>query len=290
MQMTLKMTQTIEEEPAPRGGPPTEAPVPDRRPAILCADDDPEVLALLKEYLTHQGFDVLTATNGMEALFQVARRRPRAVILDLCMPRPGGLIAVDRIMTLHPDIPILLISGVPNVLELLAEAGVRVAGAFRKPLDLVEISGALARAGVTPPGAARDGASGRVPPSAPPWRRKRALVVDDEPEIREILAAYLGDRGYEVRKASSGREALGCLPEFRPDIVLLDIVMPGLSGVETLRRLKALPERATVIVVSGREDAETLRMTLAVGADDYVPKPVDFGYLDSVLELHAARG
>ena len=63
----------------------------DRVPTILCVDDEPEILEVLKEYLTAQGFHVVTATNGVEAMFQTQRCLPKAVILDLFMPRLGGL-------------------------------------------------------------------------------------------------------------------------------------------------------------------------------------------------------
>lgn len=258
----------------------------DHSTKVLCVDDDPEVLGVLSEYLTGQGFHVLTATNGVEALHQVARRTPRAVILDLFMLRPGGLVALDRIKRLDPRIPVILISGVPNVLEMVAEAGVDVAGVFRKPVDLAQLSEVLAQAGVaplsTPPGEVLDDVSPDVGPSS----RKRILVVDDEREFREVLTEYLQGKGFEVLEAHSGEEALTRIPEFHPHIVLLDIAMPGLSGVQTLRRIKALSLETCVVMVSGKEDAETLRLTLAMGAVDYVPKPVDFGYLDSVLDLH----
>jgi len=89
-----------------------------------------------------------------------------------------------------------------------------------------------------------------------------------------------------VLQAGGGEEAIRRIPEFRPHVVLLDIMMPGLSGVETLRRIKALPQETAVIMVSGIEDVETARQTLVLGAADYVTKPVDFQYLDSVLQVH----
>ncbi len=70
------------------------------------------------------------------------------------------------------------------------------------------------------------------------------------------------------------------------NIVLLDIAMPGLSGVEILRRIQAMHLGTSVIMVSGIEDVETARRTLAMGAVDYVAKPVDYRSLDSVLEMH----
>ncbi len=252
---------------------------------ILCVDDEPEILEILTEYLTRQGYLVVTATNGVEAMFQVQRSLPQAIILDLFMPRLGGLGALDRIRRLLPEIVPILVSGNPGALAMVTEAGINVAGAFEKPLDLVGILGALAQAGVLPPRKAP--AAAQAPAAKPaPSGRRRVLVVDDEPELRAMMAEYLQGKGFEVLQAGGGEEAIRRIPEFRPHVVLLDIMMPGLSGVETLRRIKALPQETAVIMVSGIEDVETARQTLVLGAADYVTKPVDFQYLDSVLQVH----
>ena len=252
---------------------------------ILCVDDEPEILEVLTEYFTRQGYQVVTATNGVEAMFQTQRCLPQAIILDLFMPRLGGLGALDRIRRLVPEIVPILISGNPGALEMVTEAGITVAGAFGKPLDLVGMLGALAQAGILPPRKAPVAAEAPVAKTAPSGRR-RVLVVDDEPELRAVLVEYLQGKGFEVLQAGGGEEALRRLGEFRPHIVLLDIMMPGLSGVETLRRIKTLQPGTAVIMVSAIEDQEAARQTLVLGAADYVAKPVDFQYLDSVLQVH----
>ena len=167
-------------------------------PTILCVDDDPEILEVLKEYLTGQGFHVVMAANGVEAMFQVQRCLPKAIILDLFMPRLGGLGALDRIRRLLPEIVPILISGHPGVLEMVTEAGINVAGAFEKPLDLVGILGALAQAGVFPPKKARVVATEAPPAKASASGRRRVVVVDDEPEFLAMLVEYLRGKGFEA--------------------------------------------------------------------------------------------
>jgi DNA-binding response OmpR family regulator len=258
----------------------------DRPPTILCVDDDPEILDILKEFFAREGFHVVTAANGVEAMFQVQRCLPKAIIIDLFMPRLGGLGALDRIRRLDPGIVIVLMSGVPAALEMINEARVEVAGVLAKPLNLDELLGTLARAGVTPIRADAGTTLHRPPQEAPRPARKRVLIVDDDPDIRAVFVEYLERKGFEVRQAGDGEEALRRIPEFRPHLILLDIAMPRLSGVETLRRIKASNDKTCVIMISGIEDVEIARQTLAIGASDYVPKPVDFPYLDSVLEVH----
>ncbi|HET7876835.1 MAG TPA: response regulator [Methylomirabilota bacterium] len=250
-------------------------------PTILCVDDDTEILELLKEYFTLQGFVVLTATNGVEAFLQVQRWRPRAVILDLFMPRLGGIGALQRIKALKPDIVVILMSGMSSALDLVTEAGLSVAGTFPKPLDLEKLSETLEQAGVAPPAPLAVG-------STKPARRARAriLVVDDELEFRKVLAEYLTDRGFDVLEADDGEEALAKVGEFQPHMVLLDVMMPGVGGLETLRRIKEARPGTCVIMVTAVEDLDAARGALAMGAADYVTKPFSFGFLDSVLEVH----
>lgn len=255
-----------------------------RTPTLLCVDDEPKIRELLKEHFTLQGFDVITAATGVEAFLQVVRWAPEAVILDVFMPRLGGLEALGRIKKLAPEVVVILISGVPNALELVAEAGLTVAGAFTKPVHFDRITEALARAGVKPP---------KKPSEAPAAAKRpvplRALVVDDEPEVREMLTDYLRENGFNAIGAWDGEEALRRIPEFRPHIILLDILLPGLSGVQTLRRIKALLEETCVVMISGHEDAETVERTLEMGAVDYLRKPVNFAQLDALLGIHPGK-
>lgn len=117
-------------------------------------------------------------------------------------------------------------------------------------------------------------------------RNLRILVVDDAPHVLEMLVEYLRGEGFEVLGVADGEEALRRLPQFRPHLVLLDLLLPGLSGLETLQRIRALRRETGVVVVSGTEDVEIARRAVALGAVEYVTKPIDFTYLDSVLEIH----
>ena len=256
----------------------------DSLPSILCVDDDVDILELLKEYFTEQGFVVLTATNGVEAFLQVKRWQPKAVILDLFMPRLGGIGALGRIKALNPDVVVILVSGMGNALELVTEAGLSVAGAFTKPLDLIQLSDTLARAGVVAP-AALVAAAGDPSRRTRPVRA-RVLVVDDELEFRKVLVEYLEDRGFDVMEAQDGEEGLDRVPDFRPHIVLMDVMMAGMGGIEALKRLKAVAPETCVIMVTAVEDIDSARGALALGASDYVTKPFSFQHLDSVLEVH----
>jgi len=109
---------------------------------------------------------------------------------------------------------------------------------------------------------------------------KTILIVDDEKDIRISLTGILEDEGYQVVTASSGMEALDKVREEQPDLVLLDIWMPGIDGLETLDRLKAAQPALTVIMISGHGTIETAVRATKLGAFDFIEKPLS---LDKVL-------
>jgi len=109
-------------------------------------------------------------------------------------------------------------------------------------------------------------------------KKTRILVVDDKPEVLGLLSEMLRVHGYEVWEASGGRQGLRLTREMRPDVLLLDVVMPDLSGIEVCRQIKADPllSDVFVVLVSGQATSSAERVSgLEAGADEYIAKPVD---------------
>jgi DNA-binding response OmpR family regulator len=113
----------------------------------------------------------------------------------------------------------------------------------------------------------------------------RILVVDDEEPVRKMLSAFLSDRGHTVETAAGGKAGLEVLRRGAVDLVLLDINMPDMNGIETLRRILAEDPRAAVIMISGAGDETLARRALEMGAFDYIEKPFDIDYLEKVVIL-----
>lgn len=108
----------------------------------------------------------------------------------------------------------------------------------------------------------------------------RLLVVDDEPNIRELLSASLRYAGFEVEIAADGREALALAESFRPDLLVLDVMMPGLDGFGVVRRMRQAGRHTPVLFLTARDAAEDKVSGLTLGGDDYVTKPFS---LDEVV-------
>ena len=113
--------------------------------------------------------------------------------------------------------------------------------------------------------------------------QKRVLVVDDEQKFCSILSQFLVNRGYEVNTASTRTDALAILEQFKPNIVLLDLVMPGLSGLELLKLVRERTFPPRVIMVTAREDEQAAQQAMRYGAEAYVCKPVNLDALERLI-------
>jgi CheY-like chemotaxis protein len=253
---------------------------------VLIADDDADVREVLVESFRDAGFDVLQAANGLEALLCVKRDRPDAVVLDLMMPRLGGVEALKRIHAFNPGIRALVVTGAIDS-ELHRQATLAgAAGVFAKPVSAATLVAALA--GPAPSPAPQPAAPTPAPAAPSGAPTNRVLVVDDNPEVRAMLEDVLTSLGYATRTAADGATAVRAVLTEAPDVVLLDVYMPGLSGVGALPTIVALAPNAKVIMISGAANEDVLKRSLAFGAHDYVTKPFEISSLSRALETALA--
>jgi len=119
--------------------------------------------------------------------------------------------------------------------------------------------------------------------------RGKILVVDDEVDVAEMLADYLTEQGYQVAMAHSGVEALAKMDQEQPLAVLLDIRMQGMDGVEVLRRIRSFNRQVGVLMISGNDDIDLAKQTIAMGAFDYTLKPLDFAFLSRAVDKMVAQ-
>jgi len=139
--------------------------------------------------------------------------------------------------------------------------------------------------------ARRDPAFGPDDPSSAsaPGPPAHVMVVDDEPSVVEVFQEFLSAQGYVLTVATSGEEAVRKLPELRPDIILTDLNLPGLSGLEVMRAAKSVDPEVCVVVVTGYASASTAIDALRQGAYDYVTKPFDLDDVSQIVERGLAN-
>ena len=119
----------------------------------------------------------------------------------------------------------------------------------------------------------------------------RILVVDDDPALLDTIREYLESPGnrYVVETATRGGEALKLVARARPHVVILDVEMPGMTGVEVLASLRALDPTIPVIMLTANTDSSVAAETLKLGAVSYAPKPLDVRYLDHLVATFATK-
>jgi DNA-binding response OmpR family regulator len=253
---------------------------------ILVIDDSITFRESVRQTLEDAGYTVQVAATGEEGLRTAAAQRPGAIIVDSVLPGIDGATVIRRLRLDAGlrSVPCLLLTGSENGdFELRAlEAG---ADAFvRKDEDTEVILARLA--------AVLRSASTSVPDdTASLHGPKRILAVDDSATYLAEVAAVLRDEGYDVVPARSGEEALELLAVQTMDCILLDLLMPGLSGRETCRRIKAVPivRDIPLIMVTAVEEPTALFEALEAGADDYIQKSSEFEVLKARVRAQLRR-
>ena len=243
---------------------------------ILVVDDEVRAREQFYDALTRKGHTVVTAGTGVQALEMLKAQRPQLVVLDLILPGLSGLETAHRIRAFDEDIPIVILKG-PGPSSVAPEelARLGIAEVVQKDQDLAGIVDRLIPHLVPhdKPGAANARALGLT---------GTMLVVDDDHKVQELLRAFFEAKGLRVVLASSGEEGLKALVH-RPVIVLLDVNMPGMDGVMALRKIKEQQPALPVVMISGGGEEVMARAALASGAYDYVQKPFNLEYLETVV-------
>ncbi len=113
--------------------------------------------------------------------------------------------------------------------------------------------------------------------------KARILVVDDEVDVCNLLGNFLGMRNYSVATALTVKDAIEAVKKERPALVLLDVKLPDASGLDALTAIKEIDPAIKVIMLTALDDNDTIEQSKLRGADDYISKPFNFGYLEGLI-------
>jgi DNA-binding response OmpR family regulator len=236
---------------------------------ILVIDDERMLCDLLQEMLRRHGHEVFTAYSGREGVALHKERRPHFTLLDLHLPDMNGIEVLKRIRESDPKAAVMILTGAASdKLERQAQE-LGVTDFLIKGLSPEVLMSAVTRA-VQPQAPSEVG-------SPPPATQNgdAILVVDDEPPIRDLLTKFLSSRGFHVHAAQDGPTALALAERERPKLIVLDIHMPGMNGVEVLRTLRKKKYAGGVLMLTGSEDRALLTEALCLDAVDILGKPID---------------
>lgn len=248
--------------------------IPAKKRLLLIEDED-VLLELLRERLVAAGYAVTVAQDGISGFALIKETRPDLVLLDMMLPGLSGFEILEQMQEagLLPGMPVLIISnsGQPIELERALQMGVRdylIKVNFDPHEVLARVENILRakHAGTAAAGGVH-GASARAD-------ARSALVVEDDVLLVGLLERRFLEEGYRVIKATDAAEARRALTEYLPDVILLDMVLPGMDGFAFLAELKkndayrAIP----VVIISNLGQREEIERGMASGAADYIVK------------------
>ena len=261
-----------------------DAPAPE---TVLVIDDSITFREALRQVLEEASYKVIVATTGEEGLRLAAQTRPMAILVDRMLPGIDGGAVIRRIRfdAALRHVPCLLLTSSDEreteiwALETGADAFVRkdedasiILAKFRAMLRSADRH-------------TREHASTTL------LTTKKILAVDDSETFLQTLADVLRAEGYDVAIARSGEEAIALLAIQTVDCILLDVMMPGIGGQETCRRLKASTNtrQIPIVMLTANEDRATMIQGLDMGADDFIAKSSDFSVLRARVSAQLRR-
>ncbi len=261
-----------EPEAASAGHERSAAPLPRARTnRVLVIDDDQTVRDLMRRVLSREGFDVVTAGDGAEGLALARELMPSVITLDVLMNQLDGWSVLQEIRAdpALANIPVIMLSIIDEKQKGFA---LGASAYLTKPVDRVRLAAALAPFKV----------KGATP---------RALVVEDEEAARELMRRLLVGEGWAVATAANGREALQRLESDRPNLILLDLLMPEMDGFAFLAKLRTLPEigATPVIVVTAADLSDEERRRLQGGVEHVLQKAA-YGQDELLAEIRSVVG
>lgn len=244
-------------------------------PGILLVSADVGLREQLYDLLARSGYAVTAAPSGEQAIDTLRHERPALILADAHLPPLNGMSLVEHIRTFDTRLPIILLNGNSPHIQTsmhLAKDAVAMQVSLPKPVD-----GAQLLKAIEPwlkPARARPG---------PRWPGT-VLIVEDEPKLQQLLREFLQLHGFTAEAVSSGEEALRYLDaQTPPSVILLDVKMPGMDGLLTLKKIKVQRPATTVIIMTAMEDEQAARDAFALGAADFILKPFNLEYLETTL-------
>ena len=241
----------------------------DNKIKVLIIDDDEIVLDVTQSGLETDGFEVITAVNGLQGIKKIEEKRPDVVLLDLKLPDIDGFEVCKRIRSDpgNADMHVIMITG-DTTIDIDKAFALGADDCIIKPIDmgfLVARIGKLLK------------------------KKYRVLAVEDDRHICEILKNMLIKQDYNVEILHDGVKLIDAVKRVRPDIILLDIALPaGPDGVELCKLLKSGADTKTipVIMLTANEHSDSVDKCFTYGAEDYIFKPYRMADLSQKIKKY----
>ena len=247
---------------------------------LLLVDDEEEFLLATSQALGRRGIEVSVAPNGVTALDKVSHETFDVVVLDVKMPDIDGIEVFHRISDRNPKLPVILLTGHPSTSDAFHTSKKGIADYLSKPVDMDKLAEKVKeivvqnRETVENPAEETDaGGESTI----------NVMIVDDEVDLLKSLSRAFTRRKFNVTTAESGPQALDILENILVDIMILDVKMPGMDGLEVLRRVKQKHPSIQVILLSGHPSVDAALEGIKLGASEYMKKPAEIEELATTI-------
>ncbi|MFY9457443.1 MAG: response regulator [Candidatus Spechtbacterales bacterium] len=229
---------------------------------ILIIEDEKALLSMLSDKLMREGYDVVSAEDGEAGIQKAKEEKPDLILLDIIMPKMSGIevLEIMRADKTLSAIPVIIISNSGQQVEIKRAKALGARDYLVKaefdPQEVIEKVRALF-------GSSKNSDDGST-----------VLVVEDDQFLRDLIVKKLEEEGLKTSQAIDGEEGLRLIRENKPDIVLLDLILPGIDGFEVLKQAKADPavSEIPIVILSNLGQRDDIDRGIELGAKDYLIK------------------
>jgi DNA-binding NtrC family response regulator len=234
---------------------------------ILIVEDEKNVRESLRDWLVELGCQVAVTSNGEEALKQIYEKEFDAVILDLRLPGKDGLQVLKEARLKKPQLNGIIITAYPTAETMEEAMEIGAVDFLSKPINLPKLENLI-----------------QEKTDLVKLKMKPILIVDDEASMRESLRDWFLEAGYQAETARDGEEALKLIGEKNYGLLILDLKLPGLDGIEVLKKARKSHPDLRGIIITAYPSVDTAREAIKQGAIDYLPKPFALSELEKLVE------
>lgn len=248
---------------------------------ILIIEDEEVLLGVLQKKLIQEGYEVAIALDGEEGLNKMRQSKPDLILLDIVMPKKDGFEVLNE---MNQDetlkvIPVVVISnsGQPVEIDRILKLGVKdylIKAEFDIDEIVVKIKKIIGQSGVI-----SENESDSQKKSGSESKKDRSLgetvlIIEDDKFLRELVSKKMQSKGYKIIEASDSDEAFEKLKEVKPDLILLDLILPGVHGFQILQQLKKDPKTKPipVIILTNLGQRDEVEQGINLGAEDFLIK------------------
>jgi len=263
---------------------------------LLIAEDDEKTIKLYEKFLSGIAFQTKIVNDGTDALITYDQWRPDIILLDILLPTMPGLEVLKEIREVrkdkHPAVIMATSQGKQDTVRTCIQHGIQ--GYILKPLDVARLNRSIldnyvmhwiAQHANTEEKNKTASATTKTKGSSKPGNKIKLLLVDDDPKIIQLYQKILSKKAFEIKTATNIQEGLACYQQWSPDMIVLDIIFPDMSGIKLLKEIRhhAKDDATTIVMATVEKKDSVIKECVKYNIQGYLMKPFDVNNLNQIL-------